>query len=252
MAELVQRCHAHNVPLRLLGGGSNLLVAQETLPGVVVRLSAPQFGTITVDQERLAVGAGAQLGHVVSTAAREGLGGLEALVGIPGTVGGALRGNASSQGADIGQRTSEVTVMTREGKVVCHGQDQLRFASGRSSLDELAILHAVFQLERRDPADVTRQMQKHWIVKRADEPIGDLGHGRIFIDPNGMVASQLIEHAGLRNASVGGARVSDRDANFIVVDASATSHDVLALIQQIQDEVETSLGVRLKLQLDVW
>ncbi|MDA0660742.1 MAG: UDP-N-acetylmuramate dehydrogenase [Planctomycetota bacterium] len=246
---LVRRFRAAEMPIRILGGGSNVLISRPIVAGLVIHLATPD---LRVAGHSLVAGAGAKLGHVIATAVREGLGGLEALVGIPGTVGGALRRNAASQGNDIGQWTGEVTVMTREGLVEKRNSEQLLFGYGHSNLDEMAILGGRFDLEPGDPSELTRRMQKNWIVKRARQPVGDLGHGRIFADPHGLTASELVEQAGMRNVEQGGARVSDRDANFIVTQPGATSDDILRLIERIREQVTMKLGLELELQLDVW
>ncbi len=118
LAALVRRCREEEIPLRLLGGGSNILVRDAGVKGVVLHLSNPSFGEVNVQGQTLTAGGGAKLGHVISTAVREGLAGLETLVGIPGTLGGALHGNAGGHGGDIGQWTCQATVMTRSGEVV--------------------------------------------------------------------------------------------------------------------------------------
>lgn len=249
---LVRRFRAAELPVRILGGGSNVLVSRPIVTGLVIHLATPEFCDLRVAEHYLYAGAGAKLGHAIATSVREGLGGLEALVGIPGTVGGALRRNAASQGNDVGQWTGEVTVMTREGLVEKRNREQLLFGYGHSNLDEMAILGCRFDLEPGDSSELTRRMQKNWIVKRARQPVGDLGHGRIFGDPHGLTASELVEQAGMRNAEQGGARVSDRDANFIVTQPGATSDDILRLIERIREQVAKKLGMELELQLDVW
>src|SRR4029079_3891247 len=117
------------------------------------------FQQIKVEKQTLAAGVAARLGHVVSTAARAGLAGLDALVGIPGTIGGALHGNAGSQGGDIGQWTSQAEVLTREGEIITRRREELVFAYRESSLDELVILEAQFQLESEDLQELTKRMQ---------------------------------------------------------------------------------------------
>lgn len=252
LSRLIRRFRAAELPIRILGGGSNLLVSQPVVHGLVIHLSAPEFCQLKVVGTVLHAGAGAKLGHAIATAVREGLGGLESLVGIPGTVGGALRRNVASQGNDLGQWTSQVTVMTRDGEWIERTRPQLRFGYGHSSLDEMAILGCQLQLEPGDPQELTRRMQVNWIVKRAKQPSGEWGHGRIFADPHGLTASELVEHAGMRNAEQGGAKVSDRDSNFIVAQPGATSQDILKLIDRIREQVANRLGVELELQLDVW
>jgi UDP-N-acetylmuramate dehydrogenase len=238
LAALVQRSFREGLPVRVLGGGSNVLVRDEGVAGLVVSLSAAAFGQIRVAGSSIVVGGGAKLGHVISTAVREGLAGLQMLVGIPGTVGGALRTNASAYSSDIGQYTARATVMTRQGQMVVCPREALRFGYRQSSLDELAILEAQFDLERGDPAYLTKQMQQAWILKRAQQPLLDQPAGMIFKSPGGV--------------SVGDAWVCERNPNFIVVGPRAKSRDVLELIEQVRSGVAQRMGVELELALEVW
>lgn len=252
LATLIARCRENDTPTRVIGSGSNLLVRDRGVEGVVISLAAPCFGEISVDRQTIKAGGGARLGHVVSTAVREGLAGLDQLVGIPGTVGGALHGNAGDHGADIGQVARTATVLTRGGELITRQRDDMNFAYRQSSLDELVILEATFELEPEDAGELTRRMQKQWILKKASQPTSDEDAGCIFKSPGGMSAASLIEQAGLKGANIGGASVSDRDANFIVAAAGASSDDVLQLIDMLRSEVSQRLGVELELQIDVW
>jgi UDP-N-acetylmuramate dehydrogenase len=249
---LVRCCRQEDIGVRMLGGGSNILVRDEGVSGVVVRLSAPAFTNIALNKQTMTAGGGAMLGHAISTSVREGLAGLETLVGIPGTIGGALHGNAGSRGGDIGQWTCQATVMIRDGEILERSREELVFAYRESSLDELVILSAQFQLEKDDPEELTKRMQKQWIVKKAAQPLGHQSAGCIFKNPRGMSAGMLIEQVGLKNARVGGAEVSERHANFIVADPGATSKDVLQLIDQVRDRVQERLGIELETEIEIW
>jgi UDP-N-acetylmuramate dehydrogenase len=249
---LVRRCHEYQVPLHLLGGGSNILVRDEGVPGLVLQLTAPAFCEIRTGKSTMTVGAGQLLGRVVTSAAHAGLAGLEVLVAIPGTVGGALRDNAGSRGEDIGQWTSEVTIITRSGEVVVRDRDDLEFGYRQSNLDEPVILSAVFELEQEDPRELARRLQKHWILRKSSHPMGHQCAGCVFKDPRGVAAGALIEQAGLKGTRIGGAVVSDRHANFIVAEPEATSSDVLRLIDMIRSQVHDRLGVELELALEIW
>ncbi|MBI2826956.1 MAG: UDP-N-acetylmuramate dehydrogenase [Planctomycetia bacterium] len=252
LAGLVRRSAAEGIPVRLLGGGSNVLVRDEGVPGMVISLSEPAFGEIRASGHTLTAGGGAKLGHLISVAVREGLAGLEPLVGIPGTVGGALHGNAGSRGGDVGQWTCRATVMTRTGELLQRERDDLTFAYRESSLDELVIVEGQFELERDDPEELTKRMQKHWIIKKAAQPLGHQSAGCIFKNPRGMSAGMLIDQAGLKGSRVGGAEVSDLHANFIVADESASSQDVLRLIDLVRSRVAERLGVELEMEIEVW
>lgn len=252
LQSLVRRCRETGTVVRILGGGSNILVRDEGVSGVVVRLAADAFTGISLDKHTLSAGGGAKLGHAISTSVREGLAGLEALVGIPGTIGGALHGNAGSRGGDIGQWTCQATVMTRAGEILQRNRDELVFAYRESSLDELVILGAKFQLEADDPEELTKRMQKQWIVKKASQPLGHQSAGCIFKNPRGMSAGMLIEQAGLKNTRIGQAEVSERHANFIIAEPGATSADVLKLIEAVRERVVERLGIELELEIEIW
>lgn len=252
LAALVRYCHEAGLPVRLLGGGSNLLVRDEGVSGLVVSLGAAAFGHIQVAGRKLTAGGGAKLGHVISTAVREGLAGLESLVGIPGTLGGALHTNAGTLGGDIGQCTSSATVMTRKGEIITRQRGEFRFGYRASSLDELVILEATLELEPGDSQHLTKQMQQAWILKRAEQPLFDQKTGQIFKSPGGVSAASLIDDAKLDSARVGDAEISSRNANFIVAGANATSRDVLELIELVRKGVAERIGVELELAIEVW
>jgi len=252
LAALVQRCHAEGVPVRILGQGSNVLVRDEGVQGMVVHLSAPAFCEIRVDGRSIAAGAGAQLGRVVTTAVHRGLAGLETLVGIPGTVGGALHGNAGARGGNIGQWTLQATVMTAGGEITEHSSDELAFGYRQSSLDDLAILGTRCELEEDDPQALAQRMQKHWIIRKASQPMGYQCAGCVFKNPRGVGAGELIDKAGLKGTRIGGAVVSSRHANFIIAEPECSSQDVLRLIELVRSQVRDRLGVELELELEIW
>ena len=194
---VVKRCHDEGLQVRLLGGGSNVLVRDEGVPGMVISLSNRCFANVAISGSTVTVGGGAKLPNVITVTVGAGLAGLEPLVGIPGTVGGALHGNSGTQAGDIGQWTSRATVMTRGGEIIIRERDDLVFAYRQSSLDELVILDARFELEEEDPDELTKRMQKQWIFKKANLPMGHENTGCIFKNPRGMSAGMLIDQAGL-------------------------------------------------------
>ena len=252
LQELLRRCREEDLPVRILGGGSNLLVRDEGVPGLVLSLGAPAFCQISAEPPLVKAGGGARLGHVISTAVREGLSGLENLVGIPGTVGGALRANATAHGTDIGQWTHSVTVVTGGGDIRTYPHEELRFSYRMSNLDDQTVLEATFELESAEPRDLTQRMQKLWIVKKSNQPLSDQNAACVFANPSWASAASLIEQAGLNGTRVGQAEISDRDANFIVVNPGGTAKDVLRLIELVRAKVTEQLGVELELALEIW
>jgi len=252
LTTLVKRCHEQGLPARMLGGGSNLLVGDQGIEGLVVHLSAGSFAQIRRQGNRLVVGGGAKLSHLVSAAAREGLVGLEDLVGIPGTVGGALHGNAGGQHDDIGTWVRAATVITRGGETAERGRSEMHFAYRSSNLDELIILEAAFELECGDSVEITKRVQKNWIVKRAALPTSTSPHGHIFRDVSGQDPAALIAQLGLAGTRVGDAEVSGQNANFILTGRNATSADVRELIDNVRRNVLDRLGVRLETAIEIW
>lgn len=250
LQKIIKRCRDEGIPIHLLGGGSNILVRDVGVTGLVLHLTETAFGDIKTKGTTVTAGSGAKLGHLISTVVREGLGGLETLVGIPGTVGGALRGNAGGRGGDIGQWADKATVITRDGEIV--ERPDLVFSYRQSNLDELVILGAEFHLEKDDPEALTRRMQVQWITKRGNQPLAHQSAGCIFKNPRGISAGMLIDQSGLKGTKIGGAEVSDRHANFIITESGASSDDVLRLIELIQTKVAERQGVDLELEIEIW
>lgn len=252
LVALVQRCAEEQIPVRLIGGGSNLLVRSEGVQGCVIHLSAPEFSQISVDGKMLTAGGGAKLSHFIATAAREGFSGPEQLVGIPGTVGGALHNNTGYHGVDFGSWVKSATVLTRDGQVATRDSDALAFSYRQSSLTELVILEGKFEFET-EPADaLTRRMQKLWIVRRAAQPESDENSAYMFKDHGGESASKLIADAGLSGESVGAVEVSDRDPNFFVANSGATSDQVLELMAKVRQQVADRLEIELQDAIQIW
>jgi UDP-N-acetylmuramate dehydrogenase len=252
LVALIKRCREEEIPVRVLGRGSNILVRDEGVPGMVIRLSEPAFCEIQVDGNRITAAGGARLGRVVTTAVREGLAGLEVLVAIPGTLGGALHGNAGTHGGDIGQWTTQATVISHTGEVFTRNREELAFSYRQSSLDELVILSASLELEEDDPRELDKRLRKQWIVRKASQPMGHQCAGCVFKNPRGVSAGDLIEQAGLKGTRIGGAVVSDRHANFVIAEPECTSNDVLRLIDMIRVQVHDRLGVEIELELEIW
>jgi UDP-N-acetylmuramate dehydrogenase len=252
LAAVVRRCFQERIPLRVLGGGCNVLVPDEGVRGAVLRLSAPAFTQVTVVGRRVRAGTGASLSALISTAARHGLAGLETLVGIPGTVGGALRGNAGDRSGEIGPTVLLVEVLDDTGTMQVREREELRFAYRRSNLDDPVLVAAEFELEPDQADAIVKRMRKAWIQRKASQPLSFQAAGRLFQNPRGLSAAALITQAGLAGTRVGGAELSDRDANFVVAGPGATARDVLRLIDLVRSRVRERFNVELELELSVW
>jgi len=219
---------------------------------MVVRLSAPAFSAIAVEGTTLQAGAGAKLVHVVAAAVQAGLSGLETLVGIPGTVGGALVGNAGGRGGDIGDTVRTVTVMTADGTVVEWAGADLTFGSRWSNLDDVIVIGCRLVLEAEDSDLLTKRMQKRWIVDRTEQPAGVRTVAMMFKDPHGSTAEALVTQAGARDIRVGEASIHSPRSNFVVAQPGCTSDDVRLLVEQVRARVRERLGVELTPQIELW
>jgi UDP-N-acetylmuramate dehydrogenase len=250
---VLKRARDASVPLKILGGGSNVLVRDGGVDALVIHLESPFFADVAIVENTVTAGTAVPLTALISQTARAGLAGLEILTGIPGTVGGALRGNAGSRQGAIGQFVRRATVLDTAGEIQVRERDDLSFADRTSNLDEPVIVSAEFEFGREDPESVVRRMRRIWIVKKESQPYGHQSSGCIFKNPSPDVsAGALIDQAGLKGARFGGAEVSDRHANFIFAHPGAKASDVLHLIEQIQQRVWQQFGYELEIQLQIW
>ena len=250
---LLRRARDEEIPFKILSGGSNILVRDEVVNALVIHLESPAFSDVTIRDNVVESGAAVPLTALISQSARAGLAGMEILTGIPGTVGGALRGNAGDRHGAIGQLVRRATVVDTANEIQVRERDDLIFADRRSNLDEPVILSAEFELESEDPESVVRRMRRIWIVKKENQPYGHQSSGCIFKNPSpDLSAGTLIDQAGLKGTRYGGAEVSDRHANFIVAQPGATASDVLHLIDNIRQRVWQQFGYDLELQIQIW
>lgn len=255
LTALVRACQAKKIPFRVLGGGGNLLVREEGVKGVVLCLTTPAFTQVSVQGNRIRAGCGAPLAALIAEAVRHGLAGLETLAGRPGTVGGALRNNAGERAGEIGQYVRSVEVLDSAGQVHLRDKDELRFHYLGSNLDDPVLLAADFDLDPENRDVLVKRLRKAWILRKAHEPYSFQASGRLFKNPPGLSATALIEQAGLPTGPagrVGGASLSERDANYVVIEDGATARDVLRLVDLVRARVEERFHVELDLELSVW
>jgi UDP-N-acetylmuramate dehydrogenase len=252
LAAVLKFCKANKVPLRMLGGGYNLLVREHPIPGAVLRLAGDAFNFLRTNGQVVTAGGGATLYDLIAYSVRAGLGGLETLVGIRGAVGGSVRCNVGDRNGEIGAAVQRVAVMADDGSEQIRRRDELNFSDHKSDLDEPVILWVEFALEKRMPAVLLNRMKKAWILRKASEPLSFQANVRLFRNPAGNTAGKVIDRAGLAKAKVGGAELSERNANYVVAHPGTTSTDILALAEQIRERVKEKLGVVLEQELHVW
>jgi UDP-N-acetylmuramate dehydrogenase len=254
LREVLVRAEKAGIAVRVLGRGSNLLVRDEGVPGVVVHLDPAGFGQVAVEDDLLRAGAATPLAKVVAEAARSGLGGVECLVGIPGSVGGAVRMNAGGAHGDVGQTVERVKVMDAHGQIFSREREDLLFGYRTSNVTARFILEAELRLMPDTPRAITARMKRIWIAKKNSQPMNAASAGCVFKNPRGLSAGMMIDQCGLKGTSVSGAVVSRKHANYIVVKgkSGAKAADVLALIELVRNAVKERFSVSLELEIEIW
>lgn len=251
LAEVIRFCRLRKLPFRMLGRGSNLLVRDGGFRGVVLCLAGPLFSRVEVGGERLRCGAGAKLKAVANEAKRHGLGGLEFLEGIPGSVGGALRMNAGAMGAATFEVLEAVRYMDDQGQIHERPVEQVevRYRSCPFFKEHIA-LEAVFRGVPASREAIEQRMQE-CSRKRWDSQPAAPSAGCMFKNPTAIPAGKLIDELGLKGTRVGGARVSEEHGNFLVNDGNATAQDVLALIEIIKERAKSERGINLETEVEI-
>jgi len=251
--ELLQLLDEHKVAHKFLGGGSNLLVMDGELPFVVLQLGKPEHDVV-IDGNFAVIDAAADLGRTVSFCAKNNLGGMEGLIGVPGTVGGALRMNAGAYGTQIGSYVKEIKLYrAAERKIETLSGDQISFEYRHTSFapDDM-MLTVKLELPSKPFEEILKGIRICNEKRRASQPLGQKSAGCIFKNPPGGSAGRMIDELGLKGLSVGDARVSDRHANFFINAGHASAADMLALIADVRERVRQAYGVTLENEVVVW
>ena len=250
---MLQLLDNEKIPHKFLGGGSNLLVGDGELPWIVLQLARPE-PDVLLEGNFAHVDAAADLGRTVTYCAKHDLGGMEGLIGVPGTVGGALRMNAGAYGMQIGSYVREVKLYrTATRKIGTLTGDQISFEYRHTSFapDDM-MLAVTLELPSKSYQEIIQGIRICNEKRRASQPLGQKSAGCIFKNPPGASAGRMIDELGLKGLSVGDARVSDRHANFFVNAGKASARDMLSLIADVRDRVERAYGVKLENEVVVW
>ena len=247
LAELLKRAADHAVPVTLVGNGSNLLVRDKGIRGLVIKLSN-LFSSITVAGNVLTFGSGISLAMASKKAASLSLSGLEFAVGIPGTIGGAVYMNAGAYDGEMAKVVTSVQVMDRQGQSSQLKADELDFSYRHTALQNsgLIVTSVTVSLQPGEAESIKAKMDDFSQRRIAKQPLELPSAGSMFKRPVGYFAGTLIEQTGLKGYTVGGAQVSQKHAGFVVNVGGATAKDVLQLISDVQSKVFAAHGVRLE------
>lgn len=250
LVEAVRVAREHELPVFILGGGTNLLVADAGIRGVVLH---NDWSETSVDGTTVTASSGTPLAHVAAVAARNGIEGLEWMATVPGTVGGAVHGNAGAFGKETKDDLVDAELMDLNGRTWTASNAELAFAYRTSALQgtPIIVVRARFSGKAGARASAVRKIKEMANERIAKQPLAQPNTGSIFRNPPGDHAGRLIEAAGLKGATEGGAMVSTKHANFIVNIGDASAADVRSLMERCQREVREKFGVELRPEVEM-
>ncbi len=255
LVRFVQLAQQHHVPFFILGNGSNVLVLDGGIRGLVIENHCDHYQLDILDDQRAVLKAesGATLPGLANRLARDGWAGLEWAIGVPGTIGGAVIGNAGAHGACIADTLLRVTVLDIAGERRELPKSEMGFAYRSSRLKQernAAILSAEFEMTRADPAELVKRMTAFTEQRRRTQPT-DPSVGSMFKNPPGDHAGRLIERAGLKGKRIANVEISPVHANFFVNRGGAMASDVLQLVEIVRERVDAHFGVTLELEIEI-
>ncbi len=250
IADIIALCKKHEIPWHVIGNGSNLLVADEGIPGLVMEIGR-ECAQVAVLGNVIKAQAGALLSVAAAKAAEHGLTGMEFASGIPGSVGGAVVMNAGAYGGEMKQIVTKATVLTGDGAEKELSLEELDFGYRHSSIPQMhgIVLDVEFALQQGDPETIREQMAKLRRQRSEKQPLEYPSAGSTFKRPQGYFAGKLIQDAGLRGYRVGDAQISEKHCGFVINRGNATAAQIHQLIRDVQEKVKEQFGVELKTEV---
>ena len=253
LKKLMEFIQEHNLNWRAIGRGSNLLVSDSGIEGVVIKLG-PGLDTLNIEGEIVTAGGGHSLVSLATLVSRQGLSGMEFAGGIPGSVGGAVYMNAGAHRSDVSKILKKALVLFDDGKLEWLTNKEMEFSYRSSVLQKKrpgVVVEAIFQLEKGDREKITAEIKKNKDYRKETQPWNFPCAGSIFRNPLPEYAGNLIEKAGLKGHSIGGAKISEMHGNFIVNTGNATAQDVLALIQHVKDTIYDLYQIKMETEVEI-
>ena len=250
LPKVIALCKQFDIPWMIIGNGSNLLVGDKGIRGVVVEMGK-YADKVTINEDTVTAEAGAMLAAVAKQAARASLTGMEFASGIPGTIGGAVVMNAGAYGGEMKDIITSVTVLTQEGDKKKLSLEELELSYRHSCIPEngYTVLEAELKLQVGEKENIEARMEELKTQRVTKQPLEYPSAGSTFKRPEGYFAGKLIEDTGLRGFQVGGAQVSEKHCGFVINKEHATAADIDNLIKEVQDRVEQKFGVRLETEV---
>lgn len=242
----------YKIPILVIGAGSNILISDKGIDGIVLRLNSPYFKRLIVKDNRLEVGAGCLLNKVILKAKKEGLSGMEELVGIPGSIGGALAMNAGTRDKNIADLVENVTIMDYNGKIKTLDKKDIRFGYRSCGLSRYIILNTCIRLVKKNKKEIQNRINNYLKYRKSQQDLSKASAGCVFKNPPQGLAGKLIDLCGLKGKRIGGAAVSKRHANFIVNLGQAKAQDVIKLMALVKKEVKNRFKINLEPEIKIW
>lgn len=252
LVTIISICQDHHIPFYIIGNGTNLLILDRGIRGMVIKLGEG-FKKVALHQEIVQAGAGVSVQNLSILAANQGLNGLEFAINIPGTVGGCILNNAGFNGNCLADIVESVTFLNREKRVEKKYVSALNFKYRECNLkyEGVIILEATLLLKKGDKEKILALMKRFTEIRKERQPVNELSAGSIFKNPKGYFAGELIEKIGAKGLAKGGAIVSSKHANFIINLGGAKAIDILWLIQEIEKRVEEKFNLKLEREIEI-
>lgn len=250
VALAVRACRERELPLRVLGGGSNVVIADEGVRGAMLHLAS--LNRIQRDGDRITAGAGVTMPSLLRSAKEAGLAGLEKLTGIPAMVGGAVAMNAGTRDGETFEHLVSLTLVDRDGDIVVLGRDGFRAKYRDGGLGDAIVVQATWELTPDDPKAIFERFSASLKKRNATQPVSMRSVGCVFRNPEGDAAGRLIEAAGCKTLRIGGIEVSPMHANYFVNDGRGTAADFVALMREVKARVFARSGVELEPEVKFW
>lgn len=251
LKELIKISLEKEEKIFILGCGSNMLVRDEGFDGTVINLSQGEFLRLEKMNNIVEAGAGVKIASLLGWCRKHGFGGLEFMAGIPASVGGAVKQNAGSSDRTIARPLAGITYLDRNAKLKKIPVEKLKFSYRRLELDLTVIVSAAFKFNKSTPLEVGKKIHSFFSLKNQKQPLREKSAGCVFKNPGALSAGVLIEEAGFKGIRLGGAKVSEKHANFIVNEDNASCRDVLNLIGLIKKEVKSRKNILLEEEINI-
>ncbi len=251
--KVVSYAKENHIPYYVIGNGSNLLVKDEGIRGLVIKIG-PKFSSVSVEDEKIIASSGVGTPRVAQVAKKHALTGLEFACGIPGTVGGCVRMNAGAYGGEMKDVVESVTYLDSDGNIKKILNKDMEFDYRHSVFGnhkDWIILSVTFALKKGDVEEISKLMESNALARRTKQPLEYPNFGSVFKRPTGYFVGKLVQDSGLRGYQIGGAQVSQKHTGFIINTGNATCQDVLDLIRYVQDTVYEKFNVKLQTEVEI-